>query len=102
VKWSLQIKLVQNCVGHKVQNSQVRKRSRRLTKRFLAALSYATQLYANQTRKGTDEPYIGHLLGVASLVLQHGGNENEAIAAQWRHCREELNRAPLGHETWGY
>jgi GTP pyrophosphokinase len=67
--------------AHKVKNSQVQKRSRRLTKRFLEALSYATKLHAKQKRKGSDEPYIGHLLGVASLVLQHGGDENEAIAA---------------------
>ena len=66
--------------SRKAKNSQVQKRSRRLTKRFLEALSYATKLHASQTRKGTDEPYIGHLLGVASLVLLHGGNENEVIA----------------------
>jgi GTP pyrophosphokinase len=52
-----------------------------LTERFREALLYATELHADQTRKGTDEPYIGHLLGVASLVLQYGGNENEVIAA---------------------
>jgi (p)ppGpp synthase/HD superfamily hydrolase len=67
--------------AHKGKNSQVQERSRHLTKRFLEALLYATRLHVNQTRKGTDEPYIGQLLGAASLVLQHGGNENEAIAA---------------------
>jgi (p)ppGpp synthase/HD superfamily hydrolase len=67
--------------SRKTKNWQVHKRSRRLTERFRDALAFATKLHANQTRKGTDEPYIGHLLGVASLVLQYGGNENEAIAA---------------------
>jgi len=67
----------------------VEKRSRRLTKRFLEALSFATKLHAHQKRKGTDEPYIGHLLGVASLVLQHGGNENEAIAALLHDAAED-------------
>ena len=63
------------------RNPHAQKGSRRLTKRFLATLSYATELHANETGKGTDEPYIGHLLGVASLVLQYGANENEVIAA---------------------
>jgi hypothetical protein len=51
-----------------------------LTKRFREALSYAARLHSNQKRKGTDEPYIGHLLGVTSLVFQHNGDEDEAIA----------------------
>lgn len=53
----------------------------RLGKGFEAALVYATQLHATQTRKGTDIPYVSHLLAVASLVLEAGGDEEEAIAA---------------------
>jgi (p)ppGpp synthase/HD superfamily hydrolase len=34
-----------------------------------------------QKRKDTDIPYVGHLLGVASIVIDHEGNEEEAIAA---------------------
>lgn len=34
-----------------------------------------------QRRKGTDVPYVSHLLGVAALVLEDGGDEGEAIAA---------------------
>jgi (p)ppGpp synthase/HD superfamily hydrolase len=75
--------------AHNGKNSQVQKRSRRLTKRFQDALRYTTKLHALQARKGTDEPYIGHLLGVASLVLQHGGNENEAIAALLHDAAED-------------
>jgi (p)ppGpp synthase/HD superfamily hydrolase len=37
-------------------------------------------IHAEQTRKGTETPYIGHLLGVASLVLENGGDEDQAIA----------------------
>jgi (p)ppGpp synthase/HD superfamily hydrolase len=47
----------------------------------LKALEFSTQLHAGQTRKGTAIPYVAHLLAVASLVLTHGGNEDEAIAA---------------------
>lgn len=53
----------------------------RLTARFEEALVYACRLHAGQRRKGREVPYIGHLLGVASLVLEHGGAEDEAIAA---------------------
>lgn len=49
--------------------------------RFTEALSYATELHQEQIRKGTDIPYISHLLAVASLVLENGGKEDEAIAA---------------------
>jgi (p)ppGpp synthase/HD superfamily hydrolase len=52
-----------------------------LTSRFEDALVFATQLHAAQKRKGTTVPYIAHLLAVASIVLENGGNEDEAIAA---------------------
>jgi (p)ppGpp synthase/HD superfamily hydrolase len=51
------------------------------TKRFETALSLATKLHAQQTRKNTTTPYLAHLLGVASLVMEDGGDEDEAIAA---------------------
>ena len=37
--------------------------------------------HAEQTRKGSDTPYVSHLLAVTAIVLDHGGSENEAIAA---------------------
>src|SRR5512133_2708830 len=52
-----------------------------LTDRFKDALWRATDLHSNQRRKGSGIPYVAHLLGVASLVLEYGGNEDEAIAA---------------------
>jgi (p)ppGpp synthase/HD superfamily hydrolase len=52
-----------------------------LTERFETALVYATRLHATQTRKGSGIPYISHLLGVCSLVLEYGGDEDQAIAA---------------------
>jgi GTP pyrophosphokinase len=58
------------------------RRRRLLSPRFTEALTYAAELHADQQRKGPDRlPYIGHLLGVASLVLEHGGVETQAIAA---------------------
>jgi (p)ppGpp synthase/HD superfamily hydrolase len=52
-----------------------------LTVRFESALIYANQLHTFQVRKGSGIPYISHLLSVAALVLEMGGDEDEAIAA---------------------
>jgi GTP pyrophosphokinase len=52
-----------------------------LTEKFHLAVKYATFWHRHQVRKSTDLTYILHPLGVASLVLEAGGNEDEAIAA---------------------
>ena len=51
-----------------------------LTARFDNAFRYAHQLHRGQTRKETTIPYISHLMAVAALVVEHGGNEDQAIA----------------------
>jgi GTP pyrophosphokinase len=57
-------------------------RSRRaLSTRFDEAFQYASSLHAYQRRKGSGIPYLSHLLAVAALVLEDGGDEDEAIAA---------------------
>src|SRR5437868_4321778 len=55
--------------------------ARRLGFRFEMALVYAFQLHIEQTRKGGEIPYVAHLLGVASTVIEAGGDEDQAIAA---------------------
>ncbi len=52
-----------------------------LSPRFAEALTYANQLHAGQMRKASSTPYIAHLLAVTAIVLEHGGTEDEAIAA---------------------
>ncbi len=52
-----------------------------LTERFDTALVFASQWHRKQMRKGKDVPYISHLLGVAAIVLEFGGEEDQAIAA---------------------
>jgi (p)ppGpp synthase/HD superfamily hydrolase len=52
-----------------------------LTTRFEDALSYAFRLHNHQDRKGSDIPYFSHLMGVTALVLEDGGDEDQAIAA---------------------
>ncbi|MDJ0696011.1 HD domain-containing protein [Mastigocoleus sp. MO_188.B34] len=53
----------------------------KLTNRFEEALVYAHKLHQKQTRKGGKIPYISHLLSVTALVIENGGDEDEAIAA---------------------
>ncbi|MBA2632896.1 MAG: HD domain-containing protein [Chloroflexi bacterium] len=48
--------------------------------RFADALQYAYELHRRQGRKGSGIPYLGHLLGVCSLVLEAAGDEDQAIA----------------------
>jgi len=60
-----------------------------LTGRFDDAVRYAREVHAGQTRKGRAVPYFAHLLGVASIVLDDGGNEDEAIAALLHDAAED-------------
>ena len=50
---------------------------------------YAAQLHAGQVRKGSGTPYIAHLLAVTSLVLEHDGDEDEAIGALLHDAAED-------------
>ena len=61
----------------------------RLTEQFDEALTYAADLHRNQTRKGGDIPYLGHLLSVASLVIEAGGSQTQAIAALLHDAAED-------------
>jgi len=52
-----------------------------LTRRYADAVAYACDVHAQQVRKGTQVPYAAHLIGVSSLVLEAGADEDLAIAA---------------------
>jgi (p)ppGpp synthase/HD superfamily hydrolase len=60
-----------------------------LTSRFRDALSFAASLHEEQVRKGTDIPYVAHLLAVTALVLEHGADEDVAIAALLHDAAED-------------
>jgi hypothetical protein len=66
----------------------------RLGHRFDRALSLARELHSEQQRKGSEIPYLAHLLGVTSLVLEDGGSEDEAIAALLHDAVEDQGGAP--------
>jgi (p)ppGpp synthase/HD superfamily hydrolase len=53
----------------------------RYSDRLEAALVHAATLHQEQRRKGTDVPYITHLVSVAALVAEAGGDEDQVIAA---------------------
>jgi metal dependent phosphohydrolase len=76
-----------------------------LSAKFTAALVYATELHAKQIRKGSGVPYIAHLLGVASIALEYGANEEEAIAALLHDAIEDQGgariRAEIQQRFWG-
>jgi (p)ppGpp synthase/HD superfamily hydrolase len=41
----------------------------------------ALELHGGQTRKGSDVPYLTHVMAVAAMVGEYGGNEDQVIAA---------------------
>lgn len=65
------------------------KRPRPLGPRFSSALAWAAEVHRDQPRKGTDIPYVSHLMAVAALVLESGGGEDEAIAALLHDAMED-------------
>jgi (p)ppGpp synthase/HD superfamily hydrolase len=60
-----------------------------LTSRFDEAFRYAHAVHGEQVRKGNHTPYIGHLMSVASIVLDDGGSEDEAIGALLHDAAED-------------
>jgi GTP pyrophosphokinase len=60
-----------------------------LSPRFDQALNYAVLIHAGQVRKGTEIPYLAHLLGVASIALEYGATEEEAIGALLHDAAED-------------
>jgi (p)ppGpp synthase/HD superfamily hydrolase len=64
-----------------------------MSERFEKALVYAAAVHAGQTRKATGVPYIGHLLGVTSIALEYGANEDEAIGALLHDSAEDAGGA---------
>lgn len=66
---------------------------------FLRAFQFAADKHAGQTRKPSTIPYIAHLMGVASLVLEAGGDEDLAIAALLHDVVEDCGGAPMLKEV---
>jgi (p)ppGpp synthase/HD superfamily hydrolase len=65
-----------------------------LSERFEEALAWTSELHRRQARKGPAVPYVAHLLAVCSLVLEAGGDEDEAIAALLHDAVEDQGGVP--------
>jgi len=66
--------------------------------RFEEALRYAARLHRAQMRKGTNIPYVTHLLAVAATVGENGGTEDEVIAALLHDAVEDQGGADTREE----
>jgi len=67
----------------------------RLGPRFTQAFLLAYHKHMGQARKASRIPYITHLMGVASLVLEAGGDEDLAIAALLHDVVEDCGGRPM-------
>jgi len=71
----------------------------KLGSRFRRAFLFAAEKHARQTRKASTIPYLAHLMGVASLVLEAGGDEDLAIAALLHDVVEDCGGEPMLKEV---
>ena len=76
-----------------------KKLSVKLGPRLVRAFEFAAGKHSGQTRKTSTIPYIAHLMGVASLVLEAGGDEDLAIAALLHDVVEDCGGAPILNEV---
>jgi len=81
------------------QRSEGRQSKVILGPRFQRAFEFAADKHRKQTRKASTIPYIAHLLGVASLVLEAGGDEDLAIAALLHDVVEDCGGAAMLKEV---
>ena len=74
-----------------------------LSNKYSEAVGYAADAHAGQPRKGTDTPYIFHPIAVSALVVEHGGNEIQAIAALLHDVLEDCGpeHGPVIEERFG-
>lgn len=86
---------------HRGEDALVRPSARavKLGPRFLRAFEFAAAKHAGQTRKCSTVPYLAHLMGVTSLVLEFGGDEDLAIAALLHDVVEDCGGAPMLREV---
>lgn len=79
---------------HKLSHKTKPPKGKIFSKTFVAALCYAADLHAKQFRKRTGRPYIGHLLGVTSVTIEYGGDEEMVIAALLHDAVEDQGGLP--------
>lgn len=65
-----------------------------LSDRYFEAVSFASRIHADHTRKDTTLPYVCHLLAVSASVLEAGGDEEQAIAGLLHDAAEDCGGEP--------
>lgn len=88
-----------NHKGHEGARKRTEGPRVKLGRRFQRAFLFAAQKHRGQTRKASTIPYIAHLMGVASLVLEAGGDEDLAIAALLHDVVEDCGGEPMLNEV---
>ena len=78
---------------------RLKKKPIKLGPRFRRAFLFASEKHAGQARKASTIPYIAHLMGVASAVLEFGGDEDMAIAALLHDVVEDCGGEPMLKEV---
>lgn len=66
-----------------------------LSPRITDAFEMARVVHADDVLKGTDLPYLVHLLDVCSVALRHGADEDQAIGALLHDVVEDGGGAPM-------
>ncbi|WP_306597837.1 HD domain-containing protein [Geothrix sp. 21YS21S-2] len=66
--------------------------------RFQEALAFAAQVHTGQYRKGTAIPYVSHVLAATATVLEHGADEEVAIACLLHDAVEDGGGLPVLEE----
>jgi (p)ppGpp synthase/HD superfamily hydrolase len=79
--------------------SRLKKKPIKLGPRFRRAFLFAAEKHAGQARKASTVPYIAHLMGVASTVLEFGGDEDMAISALLHDVVEDCGGNPMLKEV---
>lgn len=77
----------------------LKKKPIKLGPRFRRAFLFAAEKHARQARKASTIPYLAHLMGVASLVLEFGGDEDMAIAGLLHDVVEDCGGEPMLKEV---
>ncbi|MBM4390500.1 MAG: HD domain-containing protein [Deltaproteobacteria bacterium] len=67
------------------------------SERFDEAVALAVRDFRHKVRKDTQIPYVTHLFAVASMVGEHGGDEDQMIAAILHDWLEDIKGAEPAH-----
>lgn len=67
----------------------------KLSENYLKALQFAYTAHDSQIRKGSEVPYISHLMSVSAIVMENNGTEEQAIAGLLHDAVEDQGGLPM-------